>query len=211
MRSVFIALAGLSLALLSGCVRGAFLAPPPNLYVEGRNYQAEAVPAVLQTATPTIFYVTDRAKEGAGYGAKRSDAMAFGAADVSFGTGLSWQDVVMRTHTDSGRRLSRLEVKATRTLVQFSGTPLPYERADGTLRTVNQAREAYIAETRALQNAIAPQIRADGHTRVLGSVPAFYPALADTLPNMRTLSPLARRRPVLVLCLSQPGRAVGRL
>ncbi|MEL7097280.1 MAG: alpha/beta hydrolase [Pseudomonadota bacterium] len=209
MRPFFAALCGLCVALLSGCVQGAFLAPPPNLYLEGRNYQAEAVPGVLQTATPTIFFVTDRARDGAGYGAKRSDAMVFGAADVSFGTGLSWQEVVARTHTDSGRRLSRLEVRDTQALVQFSGTPLPYERADGVLRTVAQAREVYQQETRAFQDAIAEQIRQTGNTRVLVYVHGFNTGFDDTLTTLANLWHFAGRRTVPVAFSWPAGSGIG--
>ncbi|WP_162798622.1 hypothetical protein [Sulfitobacter sp. SK012] len=87
MRNFF--LVGLAL-LLVGCSVAARLSAPPNLYLNGKNYPAELVPASLQTIEPNIFYVTDRAPVDAdsgqtSYSRARSQGMAFGAAKVLCG------------------------------------------------------------------------------------------------------------------------------
>ncbi|MEO0938334.1 MAG: alpha/beta hydrolase [Pseudomonadota bacterium] len=141
-----------------------------------------------------MFFVTDRAPEGGGFGAARSDSMVFGAAEVSFGSDLTWRDIVARTHIDSTRSLSRLSVENAREIVRFSATPLPYERDDGTLHTVAAAQNAYGAQAQAFQDALAAEIRRTGNRRVLVYVHGFNNGFDDGLTTLANLWHFAGRR-----------------
>ncbi|MEM8578106.1 MAG: alpha/beta hydrolase [Pseudomonadota bacterium] len=172
------------------------LAAPPNLFRAGSNYQAERVPEGLRSTAPTMFYVTDRMPEGQGYGSARSDSMAFGSAQVSYGSGLTWEELVARTH--AGRGGDALRVTQTTEMVRFSETPLPFVRQDGALRTVAEARAVYQEETAAFQAAIAAEIRATGNGRVLVYVHGFNNDFADGLTTLANIWHFAGRRTVPV-------------
>jgi len=195
-------------AALAGCVARTFLSEPPNLYRTGINYQAERVPALLRTTAPTMFYVTDRLPEGAGYGSARSDSMAFGSAQVGYGTDLSWEELVARTH--EGRAgASRLRVITTTEMVRFPDTPLPFVRKDGGLRTVEEARALYQAETERFQQAIADTIRATGTGRVLVYVHGFNNDFEDGLTTLANLWHFVGRRTVPVAFTWPAGAGFG--
>lgn len=155
------------LSVLSACAFGIQIAPPPNLYVDGRNYPADQVAPSLRTATPGIFFVTNRLKQDGEYGYKRSGSMAFGVAKVAFGQDLVWQDVLARTHTDSNRRLSGLALTEVTETVRFPTTPLPYRRVDGQLLHLEASIAQYDAQKRAFQQALRAQIQETGNDRVL--------------------------------------------
>lgn len=152
-------------------MRDVALAPPPNLYLEGRNYPVERVPPVLRTVAPRMFYVTDRAPEPAAagalvYGTGRSNSMALGSVQVQFGAE-DWDDLVIRTSLDSGRRMSRLDVQQASELVRFAAVPLPTRRRDGSLSFDPAALRAYADGGRAFQEVIRSEIRRTGNRRVL--------------------------------------------
>ncbi|GFE51392.1 hypothetical protein So717_31450 [Roseobacter cerasinus] len=164
--------AAVLMLLLAGCaVRDVALAPPPNLYLEGRNYPVERVPPVLRNVTPRMFYVTDRAPEAVGsgtlvYGTGRSNSMALGVVQVRFGAE-DWDDLVTRTSVDSGRRMSRLDVQQAAELVRFAPVPLPTRRTDGALSFEPEALRSYAAGGRAFQEVIRSEISRTGNRRVL--------------------------------------------
>lgn len=185
MRMIF--LFAVLLTWLAACSAGTFLASPPNLYLAGKNYPSAFVAGPLQTASPKIFYVTDRARDGDSYGSERSAAMAFGAATVRFGTDLTWEELVVRTHVDAGRSISSLNVDGVQEMVKFSSTPLPYKREDGELRHLPTSTEQYQLETKVFQDAIRDQIATTGNTRILLYVHGFNNAFSDgvtTLANV---------------------------
>ncbi|KEJ89126.1 alpha/beta hydrolase [Sulfitobacter donghicola DSW-25 = KCTC 12864 = JCM 14565] len=147
------------------------MATPPNLYLEGTNYPAPAVPAVLRSVTPQILFVTDREPERTegritGYGRDRSSAMAFGAASVQFGAD-DWDDLVARTHVDRNGRISRLTVTKVEEKVRFDSVPLPNHRLDGELRVEKAAADSYDAGRKAFQAQIRAEIARTGHRRIL--------------------------------------------
>lgn len=167
---IMTALAALTL-LLAGCaVREVMLAPPPNLYLEGRNYPAAEVPEVLRNVAPLMFYVTDRAPEETEgrllYGTERSNSMALGAVQVQFGAA-DWDDLVARTSIDGNRRISQLDVQEAAELVRFVDVPLATRRQDGQLSFQPDALAAYEASGRAFQDAIRAEIARTGNRRVL--------------------------------------------
>jgi hypothetical protein len=86
--------------VLSACAGGRFLAAPLNLYLAGKNFPSDQVAASLRTSSWQIFHVTDRVREGGGYGSERPAAMAFGAATVRYGTDLDIDTVRQRLQAE---------------------------------------------------------------------------------------------------------------
>lgn len=199
------------LMLLSACGAGTFLAEPPNLYLAGKNYPSDRVAPLLRTSTPQIFYVTDRVREGDGYGAERSAAMSFGAATVRYGDNLTWDELVLRTHVDAGRRISSLAVEDVAEMVRFSATPLPYAREDGQLRHLPASSAAYQAETRVFQDAIRAQIAATGDTRILLYVHGFNNSFDDSVTTLANVWHFAGRGAIPVTFTWPAGAGAGPL
>ncbi|MGB5863895.1 MAG: alpha/beta hydrolase [Sulfitobacter sp.] len=166
----FMLWAALALGVI-GCTEIAQLAEPPNLYLAGSNYPAAAVPASLRSTNPRILYITDRQaikKDGKtiGYGRDRSQAMAFGAATVQFGAN-EWSELVARTHVDTGRRISRLDLVAVDEKVQFDDVPLVDARVNGVLRVEPSAAQSYDLGRKAFQEQIRQEIARSGTGRIL--------------------------------------------
>ncbi|WP_299962241.1 alpha/beta hydrolase [uncultured Roseobacter sp.] len=158
--------------LVAGCaVREVVLAPPPNLYLERQNYPVDRVPEVLRNVDPRMFYVTDRAvaEDSNGvlvYNTERSNSMALGAVRVRFGAE-DWADLVARTSTDGGRRISQLNVEAPSELVRFVDVPLPTQRTDGGLVFDPDALSQYDTGAAAFKEALRDEIRRTGNGRIL--------------------------------------------
>ncbi|WP_415404477.1 alpha/beta hydrolase [Tateyamaria sp. SN3-11] len=205
----FIAMA--ACLMLGACAAGIGLAPPPNLYRAGTNYPEAQVPVALRSAEPQIFYVTDRAPEGASYGSARSQSMAFGAATVKFGRDLDWSELLMRTRADSDENISSLWVPEVRELVRFSSTPLPVERRDGRLSHRREARDAYDAQARQFQAAIADEMAKTGNRRVLVYIHGFNNAFDDSLTALANIWHFAGRRAVPVSFTWPAGNGAGPL
>lgn len=173
--------------LLAGCEFGMFLPPTPNLYRTGLNYSEEQVHPSLRSTDPRIFFVTDRAVEGAGYGPLRSDSMAFGHASVQFGIDLDWSTLLARTRADSDNRVARLAVADVAEVVRFQTTPLPYARSNGQLQHLPEIWDAYTAQTAQFQADIAAYIRETGNDRLLIYVHGFNNGFEDGLTTLANL------------------------
>jgi esterase/lipase superfamily enzyme len=177
--------------VLAGCSAAIELAPPPNLYLDGRNYPESLVPISLQVVDPPIFYMTDREpvyRDGVvtNYGTGRSDAMAFGASEVRFGA-VDWPDLVARTHLGERGRISRLEVQALREIVRFPDIPLEAAREDGRFDVLPLAQAAYDEQAQAFQRAIRSEVRRTGNGRILIFVHGVrneFDASLQTLANL---------------------------
>ncbi len=169
---------------LSACAVGFSLAPTPNLYREGTNYPEAGVAPVLRTASPSIFFVTDRVPEGASYGSERSESMAFGAATVKFGQELSWQELLTRTRADSTEKVSTLWVPEVEEFVRFEETPLPYRRVGDRLSVVPASAAAYGSQEAAFQNAVRAKMRETGNGRLLVYVHGFNNDFEDSLTTL---------------------------
>ncbi|MGJ5620404.1 alpha/beta hydrolase [Sulfitobacter sp. MF3-043] len=190
---------GALIALWVGaCSMAVQLAKPPNLYLDGKNYPDTLVPPELQVVSPPIFYITDREPERedgrvTGYGTDRSDAMAFGAAEVQFGA-MDWRDLVARTHVDRAGKLSRLDVKGLREVVRFNDTPLADERRDGGLRVLPQTEAEYSTQTKVFQSAIRDEVRRTGNGRVLVYAHGVSNSFEDSLLTLANLWHFSGRR-----------------
>lgn len=185
---------GLMLAVvLTACGdSSARLSQTPNLYREGKNYPAARVPESHRTVSPRMLFVTDRASLGRGgnatdYGVGRSNSMVLGAAQVQFGDVADWADLVQRTHSDSGKRFSKLTVQPARELVRFPETPLPFERRDGGIHNLAGAEEEYQQQVDLFQAAISAEIARTGNGRVLIYVHGVKSEFDDSLTVLANL------------------------
>ncbi|WP_299872969.1 alpha/beta hydrolase [uncultured Sulfitobacter sp.] len=205
----------LGVVLLCGCSTAVGLSQTPNLYLGGRTYPDKAVPAVLQVIDPPMFFVTDRMPLGGqgrvtGYGAGRSDAMAFGRADVQFQAG-GWADLVERTYVDRGRRMSRLDVARVEEIVRFPLIPLQMRRSDGGLRVTDEAQRAYGAQEDAFKAAVQAEVKRTGNGRVLVYVHGVGNDFDNALQTLASLWHFSGRRstPVAFTWPAGNGGALG--
>lgn len=173
--------------MLCACAAQIRLAPAPNLYREGTNYPEELVAPSLRTAAPDIFYVTDRTYENGSYGSKRSSSMAFGRAQVKFGRDLQWKELLDRTRADSDAKISTLWVPEVEEIVRFETTPLPYERKNGFLTHLPDARAEYDAQTKAFQDALRARMEETGNRKLLVYVHGFNNDFEDAVTALANL------------------------
>jgi len=187
-------------ALLGSCGSSINrLAPTPNLYLDGRNYNPEQVPIAQQTIAPQILYVTNRAqtdrRRSFAYAAERSDQMAFGTADVSFDGVDDWQDLIDITQGQKRGR-SRLRVANYSEEIKFSTTPLATERAEGNLRVQEPVQAEYEALGEEFKAALAEQMRRQESGRVLLYIHGFNNQFDDALVTLANIWHYAGRRSV---------------
>ena len=136
------------------------LAEMPNVYADSEGYPAAEVAPAARTARPAIYFVTDRARlDGASsaqrYGSGRSAEMAFGRAEVQFGEGLDWPELVAASRGDVGGNAIRLRpVRVTET-VRFPATPLPFDVSGGSVRTLPSAQAEWDERAQAFRAGIA--------------------------------------------------------
>ena len=172
---------------LASCVDDIRLAPAPNLYVQGRQYPVDGIALAQRTAAPDIFFVTNRIADKKAYGPDRSHSMAFGAAKVRFGEDLTWDEVVRRTHVDTGEQVPRLSVAGVTEVVRFPQTPLPQKRVNGRLTFVGPEVSAYDGQSRAFQDNLRKRIAQTGKGKVLIYVHGFnseFESSVTTLANI---------------------------
>lgn len=201
--------------MLCGCSTAVGLSQTPNLYLGELMYPDEAVPAVLQVTDPPMFFVTDRNALGAegqvtGYGTGRSDAMAFGRAQVRFQAG-GWEDLVARTYVDRGGRMSRLDVTQLEEMVRFPLVPLDARRVDGGLRIRPEARAAYDLQADAFKAAVRAEVQRTGNGRVLVYVHGVSNDFDNALQTLANLWHFSGRRstPVAFTWPAGNGGALG--
>lgn len=147
-----------------GCASVYSVAPPPNpVEVKG----AGTVPtAEFGRATPSLFYVTDRAPSNAGYGGKRSNSMAFGLAHIGVRR-MSERDysAYMQglSDGDASPRYALEEVSET---VRFPATPTPFSLVEG---VVSRDRDVIMAYQQA-SSQFRKQLEAELKARTTGKV-----------------------------------------
>lgn len=183
---------------LAGCSAAIELSQPPNLYLDGRNYPEDLVPASLRVLAPPMFFVTDREPQYSeqvvtGYGSGRSNGMAFGRADVRFGAA-DWPDLMARTHLDRAGRISRLQVEGVTEVVRFSDTPLSAVRQGGKLAIRPEAQAEYDAQAQTFKDGIRQELRRTGNSRVLIFVHGVRNEFSEALQTLANLWHFSGRR-----------------
>lgn len=202
---------GMLACLLSACAAGIGVSPSSHLNRGGFNYPAEQIPQVLRTVDPEILYVTDREREGAGYGSERSHSMAFGAAQVSFGENLTWEQLLTRTRNATDRRKGSLTVSGAKEIVRFDSTPLPFVRSGGTFDTRDEARARYRAQTQALQDQVRAQIKKTGNRRLLVFIHGFNNSFEDAVTTLADVWHFVGRQSVPIAYSWPAGNGFGPL
>jgi esterase/lipase superfamily enzyme len=120
--------------LLAGC-QAPTLMPTPNLYAWGDSNPFASVPPALQTNYVDVFYITDRVPEASapsGYGYKRSRSVGYGLSRVTFGTDVSWDELVKASRSAKRSINLDLAVGKTTELGRFPETPRIPTKADST-------------------------------------------------------------------------------
>lgn len=129
------------LLISTGCASVYPVAPPPNA-IDLRGAGTVAVDEIGQSA-PALFYVTDRAPDGAGYGGDRSNAMAFGQVRVEL-SGMSERDYsAYMQGLARGDRAPRYTLEDINEIVRFPATPTPFALADGVISRDREAIRVY--------------------------------------------------------------------
>ncbi|MEM6617773.1 MAG: alpha/beta hydrolase [Pseudomonadota bacterium] len=167
------------------------LAPPPNLLASLSAYPDAGLPAHLRTATPQIFYVTDRTPtagpgEKATYGSGRSRSMAFGTKTLSFGDGLSWEELKARS-LGQGPRVTTLTALGAEELVRFPPTPLPFQIERTLARQGAGEAAAYARASKAFQDRITAELRRSNRREAIIYVHGVrndFEDGADTIANL---------------------------
>jgi len=158
--------------VLTACSTTHDLVATPNLYSATGVYPEAEIPAGLKTTKPTLLYITDRQVENTkdgrfSYGIKRSPSMAFGQAEVSFGDGLSWQQ--LHKASSSGKRKTPVKVSVTdvREILRFPATPLPFGVRSGNAVSLSGPQAEYNAKTRQLQKVLSARLASANRREVV--------------------------------------------
>ncbi|MEP6355086.1 MAG: alpha/beta hydrolase [Hyphomicrobiales bacterium] len=132
----------------------------PNLFAKGTGYpSAELLPS-QKTTTPRLFYVTDRQPNNSGsYDAKRSPSMAFGHVDVSYGNGLSWNNLVEISNSSKQAKSIPLQITKTTETTRFPRTPLPFSVQNGQIKTLPQSQNIYDAKTAEVHGTLSTELQ----------------------------------------------------
>jgi esterase/lipase superfamily enzyme len=144
---------------LGACDVSVQLAQTPNVLLPVAEYPDAALPAQLRTTQPTIYFVTDREQADnptpeLGYTFERSASMALGKQQLTFGNGLTWQELKLLSVL---KRTSDVPVYALNSdeVVRFPPTPVPLVRSGSRLvpdpviaRSYAKASEVFRAEIR---------------------------------------------------------------
>lgn len=174
-RAIVLALAALPV-IATGCADRTVLMPTPMAYTHAGWDPFSEVPAALQGDTVSVLYITDRAQEkpqgahqvsggngglpddpppvddgAVSYGYVRSRSMAFGDATVQFGSGMTWDEIVAESRTDSRKGDIEIKVVDVRERARFAETPPRLVITDAQMAAANAAKVASVqgeAETR---------------------------------------------------------------
>jgi esterase/lipase superfamily enzyme len=127
-RSALLIAIAATLLVHAGCGSTVPLMPTPNIYAYGLRDPFPDVPPEFQNNKVDVLYLTDRKAEGGTpehpiYGYQRSRSVAFGVAQVQFGKGVTWEQLVQDAHTS--KRTLKLDrtLAQTTEVVQFPPTP----------------------------------------------------------------------------------------
>ena len=165
---------GTILLLLVGCSSTRELVGAPNLFSKGSGYPtAELLPA-QKTTTPKLFYITDRKPDGpSSYGPDRSPSMAFGHIEVSYGAGLTWEQLVSRSSTAKGAKSTPLEINKTEEMTRFPQTPLPFTVDNGAIKTLPEFQAAYEAKQAEVHQTIKEEFQKTNRKEIVLFVHGF--------------------------------------
>ncbi len=176
----------LAVSCLAACSTPHTLVDTPNLYAKTETlYPSETVAPSYQTASPELFYVTDRkVSETGGYEAGRSASMAFGFVNVAFGEDLSWHELTQLSGSKTREKDIPLTLSHRQEIIRFPETPLPFEQRDGQYVTEQSAAEAYDNATLILQQALRAKLEDSEDKEIIFYVHGFNTSFEDSALNL---------------------------
>jgi len=122
--------------VLSGCAGPRLMMPTPNLYLDESHDWYGDLPPRLRSTKVRLFYITDRVPEDAEegnlrYGYGRSPSLAFGTAVVDLGVGITWEELLEASRTQTRSKKVVLKLGVIKEIFRTPDLPLPYKEVDG--------------------------------------------------------------------------------
>ncbi|MEP3232289.1 MAG: alpha/beta hydrolase [Hyphomicrobiales bacterium] len=187
------------LATLSACGSTRVLAPTPNIYANG-TYPHNDVPPAYRTATPSIFYMTDRApvhENGKlSYNEERSNSTVFGASKVSFGKNQNWQSLSAASGAIKRTQKLPLNVLENREILRFDETPTAFKVVNGKPVRNPDAVASYNRKRSLFQAQIREQMRIANKNEVVIFVHGFNNSFEDAVYSIADIWHFSGRRGV---------------
>ena len=122
--------------VLSGCAGPRLMMPTPNLYLDESHDWYGDLPPRLRSTEVRLFYITDRVPEddeegNLRYGYGRSPSLAFGTAVVDLGMGITWEELLEASRTQTRSKKAVLKLGVIKEIFRTPDLPLPYKEVDG--------------------------------------------------------------------------------
>ena len=122
--------------VVSGCAGPRLMMPTPNLYLDESHDWYGDLPPRLRSTKVRLFYITDRVPEDAEegnlrYGYGRSPSLAFGTAVVDLGVGITWEELLEASRTQTRSKKVVLKLGVIKEIFRTPDLPLPYKEVDG--------------------------------------------------------------------------------
>ena len=122
--------------VLSGCAGPRLMMPTPNLYLDENHDWYGDLPPRLRSTEVRLFYITDRVPEddeegNLRYGYGRSPSLAFGTVAVDLGVGITWEELLEASRTQSRSKKVVLKLGVIKEIFRTPDLPLPYKEVDG--------------------------------------------------------------------------------
>ncbi len=165
-RQRIISMALATCATLASCSGERLLVDTPNVFRAAEGYPVTQIPAPDQTTTPEILFVTDRQPTETGYSSARSASMAFGTAQVRFGDGLSWKQLVAASQTSKRSQNIQLTVPRIQQVQRFPETPLAFEVTSNGPKVLPDVARSYKAAADSLRDRIEASLQQTNRSEV---------------------------------------------
>ncbi len=122
--------------VVSGCAGPRLMMPTPNLYLDESHDWYGDLPPRLRNTEVRLLYITDRVPEddeegNLRYGYGRSPSLAFGTAAVDLGVGITWEELLEASRTQSRSKKVVLKLGVIKEIFRGPDLPLPYKEVDG--------------------------------------------------------------------------------
>ena len=122
--------------VLSGCAGPRLMMPTPNLYLDEGHDGYKDLPPSLKSTEVRLFYITDRVPEDVEegnlrYGYGRSPSLALGTAVVDLGVGITWEELLEASRTQTRSKKVVLKLGVIKEIFRTPDLPLPYKEVDG--------------------------------------------------------------------------------
>jgi esterase/lipase superfamily enzyme len=173
---------------MGGCSSATMLPVAPNVLRDGSgSAQLRALPSELQTPDMRILYATDRSTEGKDergvvYGYGRSPSVIYGAATVSMGKSVTWEELVDYSGRASGSEKYAMKVTRVEERGRYIPTLDRLEPVNGRLVLVDpEGEQKETLEAQAvLEEALAQAPQKDVYIFVHGFANSFDDAVLRT-------------------------------